>query len=228
MNDLTSIIIRTYNSCVFIETALKSIFTQTLDASRYEILVIDDGSSDNIEEALKPYQKNLRFIKQDHKGFLAALNLGIANANGEYLTILDGDDELPPRALQELLDALRQHTDAAFAYGDYYQEDMATKKRILILLQGNVFNSIAAGILWKKRVLEEMNGYDETINFAEYDLLIRALKKYQGIYVPKPVYIYYRHPGSITTNKERNQQAIEQLKKIYGDSKEVNQIRTYE
>ena len=87
---LVSVIIPTYNSAGYIEEALESVFEQTLQD--FEIIVVDDGSTDGTGEVLRKYGDRIRYIYQENNGPASARNGGIRVARGEYIAFLDADD----------------------------------------------------------------------------------------------------------------------------------------
>ncbi len=88
---LVTVVIPTYNRSHFVTKAIDSVLSQTF--TDYEIIVVDDGSTDETKENLKGYGKKIRYIYQDNSGVSAARNTGIKSAHGEWLAFLDSDDE---------------------------------------------------------------------------------------------------------------------------------------
>jgi len=214
-----TVIVRAYNSENFIKKSINSILRQTINPDFYEILVIDDGSSDNTIKILKSYGRKITLVKQRHKGHIKALNSGIKKAKGENIILLDADDTFEPKILEKLIDILEKNNKAQFAYCDYYEIKDGRKKRVN--LRNNIFNSVAGGIMFRKKILEEMGGYDESMVFPEYDLLIKIIKKHKGAHIPEPLFTYVRHGQSITANKETVKKGMNQLIKKYGDIKNI-------
>lgn len=219
-----SIIIRTYNSGKFVRDAIESALRQDISSSLYEILVVDDGSTDNTREILKSYGNKIRVIEQAHKGNVNAANRGIAVASGGYIILLDADDTFEPTIISEMINILENESEVSFVYCDYYQKDMGTGAIKVIALRDNIFNSVAEGIAFRKTVLEEVGMYDESLIFPEYDLLIKIIKEYKGRHIPKPLFTYVRHKGSITSNKKLARKGREQ---IYKKHKMNLSIRDY-
>ncbi len=91
---IVSVIIPVYNNAQFLAAALDSVIAQNFAAT--EIIVIDDGSTDDIEAALAPYAKQIRYVRQENAGSAAARNHGIDLAIGKYVVFLDADDLLLP------------------------------------------------------------------------------------------------------------------------------------
>ncbi len=93
-----SIIIPTYNRAEYVTQAIDSVLAQTY--TDYEIIVVDDGSTDKTKEELLPYMDKIRYIYQENAGVSAARNTGIKIAKGEWLAFLDSDDEWLPEKLK--------------------------------------------------------------------------------------------------------------------------------
>ena len=114
-----SIIIPTYNSAHLIYHALESVISQNYDD--YEIIIVDDGSSDNTNNVVEPYcsRANIRYIKQENAGPGAARNNGIRNAKGEYIVLLDSDDLLYETCLASLARFLENSPEVDFLFTNY-------------------------------------------------------------------------------------------------------------
>jgi len=214
-----SVIIRAYNSGKFIKEAIDSVLNQTINQNFYEIVVIDDGSTDNTGGALKPYKNQIRLIKLKHLGNVKALNRGIVEAKGRYLIILDADDLFLPDILEKMLSLFKKKKNIDFIYCDYYEKDIKNGRKKKVSLKSNIFNSIAGGIMFKKKMLEKLGMYNQKLIFPEYDILIKAKKKYKGFYLPQPLFVYRRHKNSITANKEKVELGKRQLFSKYGQIK---------
>lgn len=216
-----SIIIPVFNGEKTIERALKSAINQDFE-KKYEIIIINDGSTDKTSEILEKYKDKINIINQKNQGYLQAAIKGFQNSNGKFIIKLDADDEFEKNILSELYSSLEDES-VAFAYPDYYEFNEETKEKKLIETGKNIFNTVAIGILFRKSVLEKLGFYDKNILFAEYDLLIRIMKKYKAKHVCKPLFTYYRSGKSITSKKDFITKAMDQIKKKYGEIP----VRTY-
>jgi glycosyltransferase involved in cell wall biosynthesis len=105
MNSYVSVIIPTYNSAEFVIQAIDSVLNQTY--TNYEVIVIDDGSTDNTRQILEPYQFKINYIYQDHQGVATARNRGIEAAKGQLIAFLDADDLFLPQKLQQQVAILK-------------------------------------------------------------------------------------------------------------------------
>ncbi len=121
-----SVIIAAYNAEKYIRSALDSILTQTLASTDYEVIVVNDGSSDSTESILEEYQaqhQNLYYYTQKNKGPATARNLGLKHAKGDYLYFFDADDIVDQDALTKLYDkAEKEKADVVIARYDIFNE----------------------------------------------------------------------------------------------------------
>lgn len=106
MDPRVSVVVTTYNQARYIEETLQSVFDQTSPA--LEVIVVDDGSTDNTPSLLARYEERIRYIRQNNQGVASSRNTGIALAQGEYVALLDGDDIWEPRKLAAQIEAARR------------------------------------------------------------------------------------------------------------------------
>lgn len=145
-----SVIIPTYNRGGYITTAIKSVLAQSYH--NYEVIVVDDGSTDNTKEVLQPYMNSIIYIFQQNKGVSAARNAGLRASNGQYIMFLDSDDYIAERAINEQITALESAPDAGWAYS-----------KVLVLdEQKNVLNTYPP-----KDILDRYGKYPEGYIFEE-------------------------------------------------------------
>jgi glycosyltransferase involved in cell wall biosynthesis len=112
-----SVIMPAYNAELFLETAIDSVLSQSFQD--WELIVIDDGSSDSTANILEKYENyKLRIIHQENSGEACARNVGLENAQGEYIAFLDADDFYYPNALEDLVCFLDNHREYDVAYSD--------------------------------------------------------------------------------------------------------------
>lgn len=104
-----SIIIDTYNYGHFIEQAIDSVLTQDFPADRMEILVIDDGSTDDTPERVKKYGSRIQYFQKVNGGQASAFNWGLAHSRGDLIFFLDADDYWLPNKLRKVVDAFRSN-----------------------------------------------------------------------------------------------------------------------
>ena len=219
-----SVIIRAYDSARFVEGAIRSALNQTFARSSFEVIVVDDGSTDDTPEILKEFGEEIRLIRSEHIGPIGAANLGIAESRGDFIILLDSDDLFDPHILEELFQAISAH-EVDFAYCDYYEKAIDEEKKEIVSLKDNIFNSVAAGMLFRKSIVKDAGGYDPSLIFPEYDLLVKLMRKgHKGIHVPSPLFTYNRHQSSLTADKKLVEKGFRQLLDRHG---EIPGIRGY-
>ena len=211
---LISVIIRTKNNAETIARALDSTLKQTLSQNKFEIIIVNDGSRDTTIQKIKPYSEQINYHETSNLGAVQALNFGLEKATGKYYTILDADDALSHKALEQLLNKI-QDTGASVVYGNYFEISESSQQKLLVDTSKNLFLSIAGGILFEKDIVLTCNKYDKSLFFPEYDLLIKIMKKYKIAHLNLPVYYYFRRQGSLTSSKDRVQSGINELRKKY-------------
>ncbi len=211
-----SVIITAYNCEKFIQKALKSVFSQTFSPQEYEIIVVNDGSTDNTLNLLKEFQDKITIIDQSNKGFVEARNTGIQNVKGENIIILDADDYLDKEMLYKAVNSLECNPDYECVYTDRYEIDIVGNsiKRIFVG-EDNIFNMLAAGILFRRHVFDVIGLYDDLL-FEEYDFMIRFIKKFRSYYLREPLYYYVKHGSNMTAQDGYWERGWNQLLKKWG------------
>jgi len=116
MNPIVSVIIPTYNTAQYICESIDSVLSQSY--KDYEIIVVDDGSTDNTKEFLKPYMGQIRYIFQENRGRAGARNTGIRTARGKYIAFLDSDDLWTPGKLEKQVEIMQGNENIDFLFGD--------------------------------------------------------------------------------------------------------------
>ena len=114
---LVSVIIPTYNRAALLTEAVNSVLQQTY--RNMEIIVIDDGSTDNTTEVMAGYGDRVRYTRRPNAGVNAARNLGLKQARGEFVALLDSDDLWAPFKLELQVRLMRQFTDVGFTFSNF-------------------------------------------------------------------------------------------------------------
>lgn len=112
-----SIIIPTYNRYQFLLEAITSVFHQTYQD--FEIIVVDDGSTDNTEDILCNFDDRVRYFKQKNSGSAVARNRGILNSKGNYIAFLDSDDLWYPQKLEKQIEVFQKYPNVGFVFSDF-------------------------------------------------------------------------------------------------------------
>jgi glycosyltransferase involved in cell wall biosynthesis len=207
---MVSIIITAYNYGRYIERALRSCLDQSIPNSQYEIIIVNDCSTDNTVAILDNYQNDARIYHlEKNVGLSAARNFGVRKAKGQYVVFLDADDYLHRETIQvQKLFLEENHTLNAVAI-DYFLVDDLENHRERIKAEEK---PIACGIMFRKDLLIEIGLYDEKFKAREEeDLRIRFLERFNIYNIPLPLYRYRRHDNNLTNNEEIMQHAKKQL-----------------
>ncbi|MCK5342735.1 MAG: glycosyltransferase family 2 protein, partial [Candidatus Heimdallarchaeota archaeon] len=169
---LISIIIPTYNREKLILNALDSIFNQTFQD--YEILIIDDASTDNTEQVIKELNHSkIKYLKlEKNSGQCIARNFGAKRAQGQFIAFLDSDDEWLPQKLENQVRIFNEGSDRLGAvYGYSYQKDVIKDETVLRdsgYFRGNIHGKMLTGFcpptpslfVVKRSVFESVQGFD--------------------------------------------------------------------
>lgn len=202
-----SFIILNYNRSEFIDRAIRSCLSQLVFRKKFEIIVIDDGSTDNSLEIISEFKNDITLIKnKNNKGVGYCSNQGIEASKGKHWMRVDSDDFLNCYATAITGMLFDENPDISFIYSDYYKVDMRGVKIKKIKLDNEETRfEYGAGINFRTEILKSVNGFDPDLrNCEDYDLLIKLKKKgILGFYLPIPLYRYYIHGKNITLTKER-------------------------
>ena len=232
-----SVVIPTYNRAHLIAETIISALEQGL--ADKEIIVVDDGSTDDTSEVVKAFQDQVIYIRQANSGPARARNTGIRMARGNYIAFLDSDDIWLPEKLELQYQALRQNPNQGLVFSDVMwfsngQVMVPSLREKYQLHTGNVFEKLlfdnwiaTSSVVVKKECLEEVGGFDEDpqIMFVEdWNLWIRLAKKFPFGMVDKVLVKRRYHPNRLgLVNPERQFKAIfynlEKLQQNYPELK---------
>lgn len=208
---LLSVIIPAYNTAKYLPRCLDSVLTQT--HQNLEIILIDDGSTDQSGQIANAYakkDKRIKVIHQTNQGQSAARNVGLKLATGDYISFIDSDDEIKPTFIEKLLEAYDKHT-AVTVCGIHYKHlhtnssenvytsplrarraNESAKAYLLFLLatDGRMYSSVNK--LYQANIVKKLQ-FDESLNFAEdTKFVLDYLEQTSGKinFVLEPLYIY--------------------------------------
>jgi len=210
---MISIIMPAYNSANYIEQALQSLFVQTYQD--FEIIVIDDGSTDNTKVVLEPYRAKLRYVYKENGGEASARNYGFSLAKGEYIAFLDADDFYKPNKLEQQIKVFKSDPSIDVVYNDVevVNENLKyistlksegvyeTKEDFLCMLLVRQIVPATASMMFKRKCIERGLRYPEHYkNAVDYDFTIKLAEYYKFKYLAETLYVYRRHSGNLTNN----------------------------
>jgi glycosyltransferase involved in cell wall biosynthesis len=201
-----SICIPTYNRKEFLKETLESVFAQTYED--YEVVIVDDGSTDGTDGMIKDAGYNLRYHWQQNQGEPAARNSLVELARGRYISFLDSDDLLFPDSIERLVTAAEAEPDDVVVYGPYIRIDengnvcgRCTRKLYSGYITRYLFSDIFVhpnGSLFPKKVFEAVGDFDTSLKVGDYDYELRASLKYRFIALHEPTFKRRRHSSNIS------------------------------
>lgn len=210
-SELISIIVPVYNAASKLNNSIESIINQ--DYNNFEVIMVDDGSTDDSAFLIKEYIKNdnrIKYIYKSNGGVSSARNLGIKYSKGEWVLFIDADDKLAPNALSVFLKYIRLNRNVKIFISNYFISDInynlctackISKSKIIInpikcICLENLYSRPGNTIIHKS-VFKVMNGYDESLTYCEdYEFSLRLLSIYRCFYISIPLLTYYANNGA--------------------------------
>lgn len=236
-----SVIIPTYNNAQFVAQAVDSVLAQTYPD--FEVIIVDDGSTDDTQAALAGYDKRIRYIYQENRGPAAARNHGYHVSSGDYLLFLDSDDLVPTDKLEVQVSFLEMRPEFGLVYSAWRQIDEGGTRilgEVRPSRQGHLLREILCRRLFffpgaaviRRECLEQVGLFDEALFGCEdADLWLRlAYAGYAFGYVDVPLFSYRVHSDSITgTVDSRHVRSwAASLDKFFADPNLPDEIRALE
>jgi glycosyltransferase involved in cell wall biosynthesis len=215
-NRITALI-PTYNSERYLRATIDSVLAQTYPV--YEVIVVDDGSTDRTQEILTTYGSQIRYIRQANAGPPVARNTGLAHATGDFIALLDSDDLWVSRKIERQVDYLRRHPSCGLVYTDMKTfddsgiiEESVKISRNLNLPSGHIFPEMfyetlfqTSAVLVRKSCIDAVGEFDMDLRMGDdYELFLRISRHYDLGYVDEPLVLYRQHAtqGTRTWGKE--------------------------
>jgi glycosyltransferase involved in cell wall biosynthesis len=209
-----SVVIPTYNCAAFLPTAIESVLAQTY--RDFEILVVDDGSTDSTSEIIAPYLDRVHFICQENRGLPGARNAGIRASHGEFIALLDADDAWLPEKLELQLprfadpDVLIVFSDFSVNYSDGRSLPSYLAERPLAS-EGYVIDKYVRSrflfpstMLLRRDSMERCGLFDEEMLACEdVELFARLCLQGKVAWIRQPLVVRYEGTHNITGNSER-------------------------
>jgi glycosyltransferase involved in cell wall biosynthesis len=207
---LVSVIIPAYNSAAFIERAIRSILTQNYHP--LEIVVIDDGSTDNTGEVVAALEGPIRCERQPNAGAAAARNRGIQISQGAFIAFLDSDDEWLPGRLEKTAHPLMEDPELGMAYCRSWREAPDGKRtlehaeqvrhRLPYGLYPPPYLQTSAALV-RRACFDRCGLIDTTFPVNEdEDLFIRIAEEYPVLQIEEPLVLIHDRPGSLSRSQK--------------------------
>ena len=224
-NLVLSIVVATRNMGKFLAECLGSVFCQELPRECFEVIVVDDASSDETYAVVQEFASrfgNVAYFKNPEQlGQAASKNVGVTMARGEWLFMLDADNSLhDPFVLSTLLRVGNENSDTGFVYGDRVCFDATRSWVVNSAPVGQHlfdFNYIDGNFLVRKKAL---GLYDvKCVKFTDWErVLDMVLNNWEGVYLSMPLIRYRFHENNTgTVNASRNSEMVEYIKGKYAE-----------
>ena len=219
-----SVIIPTYNRGWILKEAIDSVLAQ--DYKDFELIVVDDGSTDNTSEVLAPYGNDIRIFFQKNKGVSAARNRGITEASGQYIAFLDSDDLWLPRKLSTQIDFLNQMPDALICQteeiwirnGRRVNPKKRHKKPSGMIFEPSLELCLVSpsAVMIRRSLFDRVGEFDVTLPACEdYDLWLRISCRFPVHLIDTPLIIKRGgHDDQLSSMKGLDKFRIKAIEKI--------------
>ncbi len=195
---VVSVIIPTYNRASFLDEAIESVLGQ--DFQDFELIVVDDSSTDSTSHLLSRYGSRLTRLSQSHRGVSAARNLGIRSARGKYIAFLDSDDYWLPQKLSRQISFFQETPEVWICQTDEHwirKGRRVNPKRIHKKYSGWIFEKCLplclvspSAVAMRKDLFREVGFFDESLPVCEdYDLWLRVSQRYPVFLLPEKLVV---------------------------------------
>ncbi len=216
---MISIIIPSFNQQEYLSDAIDSALAQTIPC---EIIVVDDGSTDNSLAIARRYGNKIKVISQVNKGLASARNTGIMNMTGDFLLPLDADDILKENAVEKIQEVIDKDPRADIiapsfkTFGTTNQEVIIQDTNVMQFLYANRIGYFSA---IRKSKLLEIGGYSPrmTWGYEDYHLWINLLNRGAKLVTMKDILVLYRtkENSMITTADAHREELMAQIQKDF-------------
>ena len=195
-----SVVIPTFNRIRLVARAIDSVLKQSLNP--YEIIVVDDGSDDGTSEMIQNKYKSIKLIQQQNNGVSAARNNGIKHAKGDWIALLDSDDEWTEKKLENQVDRLIKTPEYDFCHTNeiWIRNGVRVNQRKKHEKYGGyIFDKCLdicrispSSVLFRKNILDHVGWFDDQLPVCEdYDLWLRITAEYRILFIDEPLIIKY-------------------------------------
>jgi glycosyltransferase involved in cell wall biosynthesis len=221
---LVSVIIPTYNRGWIIKEAIDSVLAQ--DFIDFELIVVDDGSTDNTSEILHSYWEDINVIRQSNQGVSAARNRGLSEASGRFIAFLDSDDLWLSKKLSSQVDFFNSNPDALICQteeiwirnGVRVNPKKRHKKPWGMIFEPSLALCLVSpsAVMIRRSLFDEIGVFDETLPACEdYDLWLRISCRYPVFLIDMPLIIKRGgHSDQLSASSGLDKSRIKAIKKI--------------
>ena len=197
-----SVIVPVYNQEKFLGRCIRSLLSQQYNKNNYEIIIVNDGSTDNTSKVINKYANQLEILNnEDNLGLPQSLNIGINHASGSFIIRVDSDDYVNNKFLVYLSDFLIENPEYDAVASDYL---LVNDTEAVLKRENCEVNPIACGIMFRLEQLIDIGLYNEEFHFREEEELRKRFEKKYSIHrIPLPLYRYRKHENNMTNNIEK-------------------------
>ncbi len=228
-----SVVIPTYNCAAYLPSCLDAVFAQTW--RDFEVIVVDDGSTDDTEAALRPWRGEIRYIRQANAGVAAARNAGIRISSGSLVAFLDADDVWAKRKLELQLAALTREPEAGLVCSDFSivnadrtvvdsyfrQRGGYETGRVFARLVRNCFIFTSTVIL-QRSFIDTLGAFDQSISYCDdYNMWLRAALRGRVQVVPEVLCTKRQRTGNSRTFEDTTACWIGALRNLFAQVPEM-------
>ena len=194
-----SVIVAAHNEERYLGRCLRSLLAQRFERSRYDVIVIDDASTDRTSAVLATFGDSITVLRNEtNLGLPASLNRAITSTHSKFIVRVDADDYVNSAFLDVMYMFLADNPQFDAAACDYLLVD---DREEVISRRDAIKEPIACGIMFRTEQLIDIGLYDESfLRHEDRDLRLRFLDRYTIHHVPLPMYRYRRHDDNITND----------------------------
>ena len=205
-----SIIIPVYNSDEYLAECLDSCLNQNIASNDYEIICVNDGSTDSSYEILEKYSEkhhNIRFFSQENRGVSVARNIGLENAKGQYVMFVDSDDIIRSNILYDLKSVIEREKCNRLHFGGYVGSAESINEKQSQDFPPNIFNDLLVLNLYNRTIIDSNNiRFIEGLTYSEDILFLSDFNNFDNNVssYERTVYYYRAHKGSVSDWRNTN------------------------
>ncbi len=211
---LVSVVIPNYNYARYVPAAIESVLGQSRPPGlEVEVVVVDNGSTDDSLQVLQAYAGRIRIIAQENRGQSGARNRGIAESTGQFVAFCDADDAWQPLKLERQLEKMNR-PEVGLVYTGYEEADSRLRplRAVMPAQRGHLLRRFAESaaavipggestVLIRRECLEQVGVFDPALSIsAGFDLYRRIAAAYEVEVVSEPLMLYRQHGGNASRN----------------------------
>jgi glycosyltransferase involved in cell wall biosynthesis len=234
-----SVVIPTYNYGRFIAEAIESVLRQTRAAD--EIIVVDDGSTDDTEAVVAAFGDKVRYIRQENAGVCAARNRGVWESSGDVIAFLDADDIWHAEKIEKQLEKFAADGEIGLVHCGMREFDSETGETLrlhaegmggdvadeLLLWERTAIIGCGTAVMVSRKAFDEAGGFDTRLKVSEdWDLCYRIARRYKVGFVPEVLVDYRSHGAAAHRNVREMERSMGIFyEKAFSEGGEVLQLK---